>query len=88
MEGVTLFLLLIIPKLLFTPPFYVLFNFTLRKLQKDTPIDAHLLMLVPLLLIIFRGMMDDEIMCWSWASMLRTLIRRTSSVVVLEHSSY
>jgi len=26
--------------------------------------------------------------CWAWASRLRTLIRRTSSVVVLDHSSY
>jgi len=43
-------------------------------------------------------MMDDEIMCWlgpqfglgfwAWASILRTIIRRISSVVVFDHSSY
>jgi len=44
-------------------------------------------------------MMDDEIMgwawasdwgwaCWTWASNLRRLIGRTSSVLVLDHSSY
>jgi len=49
MEGVTLFLLLISPKLLSTPPFYVLFKSTLKNLQKETLIDARLLMLVPLL---------------------------------------
>jgi len=25
---------------------------------------------------------------WSWASILRILIRRTSSILVLDHSSY
>jgi len=53
MEGVTLLLLLISPKLLSTPPFYVLFKITLKKLQIETSIEAHLLMLVPLLLVIF-----------------------------------
>ena len=99
MESVTLLLLLICPKLLSTPPFYVLFKSTLKKLQKEASIEAHLLMLVPLLLVIFWGMMDDEIMgwswaldwdwaCWAWASILKSLIGRTSNALVLDHSSY
>ena len=47
MEGATLLLLLISLKLLFTPPFYVRFKSTQKKLQKETSFDAHLLMLVP-----------------------------------------
>jgi len=88
MKSVTLLLLLISSKLLSTPPFYVLFKSTLKKLQKETSIEAPLLMFVPLLLVIFLDMMDDEIMGWSWASILRKLIGRTSSALVLDHSSY
>ena len=53
MEGVTLLLLLISPKLIPTPPFYVLFKTTLKKLQKETSIETQILMPVPLLLVIF-----------------------------------
>jgi len=53
MEGVTLLFLLISPKLLSTPSLYVIFKTTLKKLQKETSIEAHILMLVPLLLVIF-----------------------------------
>jgi len=38
-------------------------------------------------------MVDDENMawawaCWAWASILRRLIGRTSSVLILDHSFY
>ena len=43
------------------------FKSILKNLHKDISIEAHQLMFVPLLLVIFWGMMDDEIMCWAWA---------------------
>jgi len=51
MEGVT-YLCTLAPLIsISTHSFYVLLKNTQKKLQKETSIDAHILMLVPLLLL-------------------------------------